>query len=90
MSVEAVKQFIDQSKNRAALRAAVSDRLDEVARQAVPAIVEVASAHGFEFSREDYVAAVREMGGDLTERQLEQVVGGIAFWRYTENTFPGT
>ena len=88
MSQETVKAFW----NRLQSDVSMQDRLQAEVNpgDGWPGVVRFASTNGFEFTEEDYGAAVDELPQqpweassekELTEEQLEQVAGGLSFSR---------
>lgn len=76
MSKESVVEFMRRVDEDAALREELDRALDD-GDSPVASFLAVAGGRGFEFTADEYLEAVGSGGGELTDRELENVAGGL-------------
>ena len=82
MSIQIAKEFMDQLSGDDRLRERLMSN-GGTKEQRIDALVAAGQEAGFVFSRQDVVsilAPASPANEELGDRELEQVVGGMAFW----------
>jgi predicted ribosomally synthesized peptide with nif11-like leader len=82
MSIETAKQFLTKAQSDAALQARLQAINSDSKEQILAELLPIAAAAGFNFSAQDYEAAVDEIlqqkhaAGESDDAELETVSGG--------------
>src|SRR5262245_6924491 len=93
MSTNAVKLFWQKAQQDKALQAKLAAIQAKDQQAAIVAVVKVATDAGFTFTAAEYDAAVKEelakqhAAGELDEKQLQQVAGGLAVYSVVAITY---
>lgn len=81
MTTRAIQEFLERANSDEGLREELRALVEGPDETALDALTALAAKHGFEFSVEELNEALdrvheRDLGGELTERDLEKVAGG--------------
>jgi predicted ribosomally synthesized peptide with nif11-like leader len=72
MSQAEIERFSNDVKTDAGLREEVTTKGTQI-----PALLKVAKAHGYEITENDFREYIRSKSAELTEEEIESVVGGM-------------